>query len=118
LPWFEFESGIFLLFTPICSCGELPLLVSWCIGDICDMVGSDEDLSKSRRHSAEDRGWSSTCRLLSGWTIRRSDDAVCILYHAQGDEDRVFLGSASKPRSMVSPGLALKPVATILVVWP
>jgi hypothetical protein len=30
-------------------CGELCLLVSWCVGDRCDMAGSDEDHSGSRR---------------------------------------------------------------------
>jgi hypothetical protein len=35
---------------------------------------------------------------------------------AQGDEERRFFGSASKPRSMVSPSLASKPVAIVLVV--
>jgi hypothetical protein len=55
---------------------------------------------------------------------------VCGLYRAQGDNERMFLGLASKPRSTVSlssaskpvatvsPGLASKPVSTILVVWP
>jgi hypothetical protein len=38
----------------ICLCGESRLLVSWCVGDRCDMMGSDEDLGRSRRHSAED----------------------------------------------------------------
>jgi hypothetical protein len=37
---------------------------------------------------------------------RWSDDTMCSLYHAQGDEEREFLGLASKP------------VATVLVVWP
>jgi hypothetical protein len=37
-------------------CGELHLLVSWCVGDRCDMVGSDEDHGRSRRLSVEDRG--------------------------------------------------------------
>jgi hypothetical protein len=32
------------------------LLVSWCVGDRCDMEGSDEDLDRSRRPGAEDRG--------------------------------------------------------------
>jgi hypothetical protein len=31
---------------------------------------------------------------------------MCGLHHAQGDEERAFLGLASKPRSTVSPGLA------------
>jgi hypothetical protein len=48
--------------------------------------------------------------------IERSGDAVCDLHHAQGDEEHRFLGSASKPRSIVSPSLASKLVATVLVV--
>jgi hypothetical protein len=44
---------------------------------------------------------------------------VCVVYnHAQGDEECGFLGSASKPRSTVSPDLASKPVSTVLVIWP
>jgi hypothetical protein len=34
--------------------------------------------------------------------IGRSGDAVRGLYHAQGDEEHIFLGCASKPRSTVS----------------
>jgi hypothetical protein len=82
------------------------------------MVDSDEDRGRSRRLGAEDCGWSSTSWALSGWTIERLGDAVCGLHRAQGDEKRGFLGLASKPRSMVSPGLASKPVATVLMVWP
>jgi hypothetical protein len=43
---------------------------------------------------------------------------VCGLYHAQGDEERGFLDLASKPRSIVSPDLSSKPMATVPVVWP
>jgi hypothetical protein len=50
--------------------------------------------------------------------IERSGDAVCDLHRAQGDEESEFLGLASKSRSMVSPGLASKPMATVLVIWP
>jgi hypothetical protein len=62
--------------------------------------------------------------------IERSGDAVCGQHRAQGDEERVFLSSASKPRltvspgldlklvAMVSPNLASKLVATVPVVWP
>jgi hypothetical protein len=50
--------------------------------------------------------------------IERSGDAVCGLHRAQGDEERKFLGLASKPRSTVSPGLTSKLVATVLVIWP
>jgi hypothetical protein len=77
------------------------------------MVGSGEHRSRSRRLGAEDRGCSSTGQVLGGQTIKRSGDAMCGQHHTQGDEERRFLGSASKPRSTVSPGLALKPVATI-----
>jgi hypothetical protein len=82
------------------------------------MTSSDEDRSRSRRLGAEDRRWSSTGRVLGGRMIVRSNDAMCGLHGAQGDEEHGFLGLASKLRSMVSPGLASKLVATILVVWP
>jgi hypothetical protein len=55
------------------------------------MVGSDEDLGRSMRLGVEDRGWSSTGQVLSGRTIGRSGDAVCVLHRAQGDRERVFL---------------------------
>jgi hypothetical protein len=56
------------------------------------MVGSDDNLGKSRRPSAEDQGWSSTGRVLGGQMIETSGDAVCGLNHAQGDEEHEFLG--------------------------
>jgi hypothetical protein len=56
------------------------------------MTGSDEDLGRSRRSGAEDRGWSSTSRILSGRTIGRSGDAMCGLYRTKGDEECGFLG--------------------------
>jgi hypothetical protein len=43
---------------------------------------------------------------------------VCGMYRAQGGEERKFLGLASKSRSMVSPDLSSKLVATVLAVWP
>jgi hypothetical protein len=49
--------------------------------------------------------------------IERSGDAICDLYRAQVDEEYKFLGLASKPRLMVSPDLALKPVASCFPVW-
>jgi hypothetical protein len=67
------------------------------------MAGSDKDRGRSKRFGAEDRGWSSIGRVLGGQTIERLGDAVCVLQHTQGDEEREFLGSASKPRLMVSP---------------
>jgi hypothetical protein len=41
------------------------------------MVGSDEDLDRSRRPGAEDWGWSVTGWVLGDWTIGRSGDAMC-----------------------------------------
>jgi hypothetical protein len=68
------------------------LLVSWCHGGRCDIVGSDEDRGRSRRPGVEDRGWSSTGRVLGGRAIERSGDTVCGLHHARGDEERGLLG--------------------------
>jgi hypothetical protein len=55
------------------------------------MEGSNEDLGRSMRPGAEDRGWPSTGQVPNGRTIGRSGDAVCGLYHAHGDEERRFL---------------------------
>jgi hypothetical protein len=57
---FEFKSGIVsccFSFTFV-SFRESRLLVSWCAGDRCGMACSDKDHGRSRRHDAEDRGWS------------------------------------------------------------
>jgi hypothetical protein len=70
------------------------------------MASNDKDRGRSRRLGVEDRGWSSIGWILGGQTIERSGDAVCSLHCTQGDEERGFLGLASKPRSTVSPGLA------------
>jgi hypothetical protein len=79
------------------------------------MVDSDIDQGRSRRLGAEDQGWSSTGQVLGGRTIERSDDIVCGLHHAQGDEKHEFLGLALKQSLTVSPDLASKPVAMVLV---
>jgi hypothetical protein len=56
-------------------------------------------------------------RLSTRWSDDREDGRrVCGLYHAQGDEEHGFLGLASKPRSMVSPGLATKQAIAVLMV--
>jgi hypothetical protein len=70
----------------LCWCGELCLLVSWCVSDRCDMASSDEDLGRSRRPGVENQGWLRTGRVLSGRTIGRSGDTVCGLHHAHEDE--------------------------------
>jgi hypothetical protein len=87
------------------------------VGDRCDMAGIYVDRGKCMRLGAEDRGLASTGRVLSGWVIERSCDAVCGMYRARGEEDLGFLGLASKTRSMVSPGLATKSVATVFMVF-
>jgi hypothetical protein len=46
------------------------------------MADSNEDRDRSRRLSAEDRGWSTTGRILGGRMIKRSGDTVCGMYHA------------------------------------
>jgi hypothetical protein len=89
------------------------LLVSWCVGDRCDMAGSDEDLDWSTRPGAEDRGWSSIGRILCGRTIGRSGDTVCSLYHAHGDEEPGFFYLSSKPRSTVCQQFGLKTIGTV-----
>jgi hypothetical protein len=68
------------------------LLVSCCAGDRCDMAVSSEDHGRSRRPSAEDRGWSGTGWILCGRMNERSGDAVCGLHQARGDEEHGFLG--------------------------
>jgi hypothetical protein len=56
------------------------------------MAGSDKDHGRSRRPGAEDRGWSSTGRVLSGQVIGRSGDAVCDLHRADGNDECRFFG--------------------------
>jgi hypothetical protein len=55
--------------------------------------------------------------VLDGQTVEGSGDAVCGLHCAQGDEERGFLGLASKPRLTVSSRLASKLVASGFLVW-
>jgi hypothetical protein len=49
--------------------------------------------------------------------IEMSGDTVCSLDHTQGDDEREFLGLASKLRSMVSPSLASKPMTSGFLIW-
>jgi hypothetical protein len=66
-------------------CGESCFLVSGCVGNICDMAGSDEDRGGSTRPGVDDWEWSSAGQVLGGRMIERSSDAVSCLHHAQGD---------------------------------
>jgi hypothetical protein len=74
------------------SFGESCFLVSWCACDRCIMAGSDEYHDRSMTPDAKDQGWSCTGQVLDGRMIGRSDDAVCGLHRARGDEEREFLG--------------------------
>jgi hypothetical protein len=89
------------------------LLVSWCAGGRCDMVGNNEDHGRSRRPGVEDRGWSDTGRVLSGRVIGRSGDDVCSLHRAWEDEEHEFLDSTLKPRSTVYQKFGLKTPGTV-----
>jgi hypothetical protein len=77
------------------------------------MMGSDEDRCMSKRLGVEDQEWSSTGQVLSGQTVERSGDAVCGLHCAQEDEEHIFLGLASKPRSAGFPVWTSNSIATI-----
>jgi hypothetical protein len=65
------------------------------------MICSDEDCDRCRRPGAEDQGWSSTCWVLGGRTVKRPGNAVYGLHHAQGDKERGCLGLTSKPWLMI-----------------
>jgi hypothetical protein len=54
-----------------------------------------------------------TCRVLGGRVIKRSGGTVCSLHRARGDEEREFLGSASKLRSTVYQWFGLKTFGTV-----
>jgi hypothetical protein len=56
--------------------------------------------------------------VLGGPAIERSGGAMCGLHHARGDEERGFLGCASKPRSMVYQWFGLKTTGTVSPAWP
>jgi hypothetical protein len=70
-------------------------------------VGSDEGHGRSRSPGAEDWGWSSIGQVLDDQTIKRSDDAVCGLYHPLGDEEQ--LPWASKPSRLRFVSCTTKP---------
>jgi hypothetical protein len=130
-------SGFTIIFV---SCGELHLLVSWCVGGRCDMTGSVEDRARSSRPSAEDWGWSRTGQVLGGRTIERSGDTVCglrgqvtlcavctvhketrstcFLVWPQNQYRRFVSGLASKPLGRVSLFHLKTKVDGLSVVWP
>jgi hypothetical protein len=82
------------------------IMIETGVGDLVQMIEDGQS-------QVDDRGWSITSRVLGGRTIEMSRDTVYGLHCAQGDYERRFLGSVSKPRSTISPDLPSKPVATV-----
>jgi hypothetical protein len=81
------------------------------------MAGNDEDLGSSRRFGAEDRGLSSTGRVLGGQMIGRVGDVMCDLQRAHEDKEHEFF--LFEPQNQVRrfPGLDLKIDRSSLVIW-
>jgi hypothetical protein len=67
----------------------------------------------SRRPGVKDWEWLDTSWVLGGRTIGWSNDAVCDLHHARGDDECWFLSWASKPKSMVCQWFGLKTTETV-----
>jgi hypothetical protein len=55
------------------------------------MADNSESHDKSMRPGAEDREWLNIGWLLDGRMIERSDNVVCGLHCARGDEERMLL---------------------------
>jgi hypothetical protein len=110
--WIQIQEILIILLLYLFVC-RITFAYLMCVGDRCDMMDSDKDLGRSRRPSAHDRWWSSIGRILGDWMIGRSGDAVCGLHRAHKDEECVFLGWASKLRSMGFSVWDSKPAALI-----
>jgi hypothetical protein len=115
---FELKFGTFSWFYPInfVSCGESCLLVSWCAGGRCGMVASDKNHGRSRRPGAEDRGWSSTGRVLGVQTIkgRITPCAVCTM-HKETRSASFLVEPPNQGRRFFD--LGLKTGSSSLVIW-
>jgi hypothetical protein len=126
VPWFDCDEsltwwglnlnlGWFGCFTFIhCSFGELCLLVSWCAGDRCSMVCSDEEHGGSRRrcrgpgmvaqvgYSVAERSWGrmASCVVC---TVHVETRSAGFLIESQNQGQRFVSGLASKPLGWFSP---------------
>jgi hypothetical protein len=98
LPLFHLENHVCL------SRGVQVVSVKWWV--VTRIVLGVEDL-------VQRTGDSRTGRVLGGRKIERSDDVVCDLHRARGDEKRGFLGSTSKQRSIVCQWFGLKTTGTV-----
>jgi hypothetical protein len=90
----------------------------WRIMYVCLVVCRWQVRHDGQRPGVEDRGWSSTSRVLGGRTIRMLGNIVCGLYRAHRDKEHRFLGWASKPRVTVFSGLASNRWRRLFLVWP
>jgi hypothetical protein len=74
-----------------CSHGESCLRISWCAGGRCGKQAATRIMARvgDLVQRTED---GRTGRVLGGWTIGRSRDAVCGIHCTCGDEERIFLG--------------------------
>jgi hypothetical protein len=86
----------------LCSCGELRLLISWCVGDRYDMADSDEDLGRSRIPGADDRdGQIQADHSMVRWSGGRVTSCVIYTVH----------------KEIKSASLDLKTDSSGLVIW-
>jgi hypothetical protein len=91
------------------------LLVSWCAGGRYGMACSDEDHGRSRRPSAEDRGWSH--RSDTRWSRGRVAPCAVCTWHVVTTSVGFLVEPQNQGRRFVS-GLASKPLGRFLPVWP
>jgi hypothetical protein len=77
------------------------------------MAGNDEDLGRSRRLGAEDRGLSSTGRVLGGQMIGRVGDIMCGLQRAHEDKEHEFFCLSLKTKFDGFPVWTLKLTAPV-----
>jgi hypothetical protein len=92
------------------------LLVSWCVGDRCDMAGNDEDQGRSRRPGAE-VGYSvaerSGGRVTPVCTVHIETRSASFLVEPQNQGRRVFWFGPQN-RQLRFGGLGLKITARVL----
>jgi hypothetical protein len=79
------------------------LLVLWCAGGRCGMVDSDEDHGRSRRPSAENRGWSH--RSGTRWPDNRVTSCAVCTVHVETRSAGFLVEPQNQGRRFVS-GLA------------